>query len=45
MSISPKGTKKDGQGGVNAVLKETIGHPLLSFSPFRDKKEGIDKHA
>ena len=25
--------RRDGQAGLNAVLKETIGHPLLSFSP------------
>ena len=37
MSISPLGTKKRcGQAGLNAVLKETIGHPSHSFSPFKD---------
>ena len=42
MSISLLGTKgRGGQAGLNAVLKETIGHPSLSFSPFRDNGKGL----
>ena len=46
LSISPLGTKgRDGQAGLNGVLKETIGYPLLDFSPLqimgRDGQEGL----
>ena len=45
-SFSPLRTKGgDGQTGLKAVLKESIGHPLLSISPLgtkgRDGQAGL----
>ena len=44
--MSPLGTMgRDGQSGLKAVLKESIGHPLLSITPLwtkgRDRQAGL----